>query len=594
MFRPIDDYALLSNLRCAALVSKGGSVDWFCPGRFDAPACFAALLGTADHGRWLIGPATGGISTQRRYQPDTLVLETLFTCPLGQVRLIDAMPLGVNDCHLVRRVEGVSGRVSMRMLCVPRFGYGRDLPSVKQPSANQALFQCGQDLLRLSCEDAPLEAYNDSGLVQAEFELSEGQQRSFVLSYGTVDEAFPSPPQIQPALSQCAAWWQEWISHSNYRGPWEEPVKRSLITLKALTYEPTGGMVAAVTTSLPEVPGGEANYDYRYCWLRDAAFAVQTLLNSGYRSEACTWRDWLLKTVHQHDSHMHALYGVDGSIIDYEDELDWLPGYANSRPVRNGNAASDQYQLDVRGELLEVLHLARDHGLDLSDDIWQLQCKILQRLEHCWHQPDEGIWEFRTICDHLTHSKVLSWTAFDRCIRDAERFGLDAPVEHWKRTRKEIREDILKCGVHPQGGYFTQRYGSDNVDASLLMIPLVEFLPADDPRMQATIAAIEKELMSDGLIHRYRVGDQANIEGQFLPCCFWLVDNYWLMGRHEEARSMFEHLLTLCNDVGLLSEEWDPHRQQLLGNFPQALTHLALISSARLITTGREEDVTLT
>jgi GH15 family glucan-1,4-alpha-glucosidase len=594
MFRPIDDYALLSNLHCAALVSKAGSVDWFCPGRFDAPACFAALLGTADNGRWLIGPTTGEVSTERRYRPDSLVLETIFTTPEGQVRLVDAMPLSGSTCHLVRMVEGISGRVPMRTVCAPRFGYGRDLPEVEQPSRKQALFRCGNDRLLLSRESASLEADERNAIAQMKFDVAEGEQHSFVLSYCRANHDLPEPPEVIPALTECDSWWRDWVSRCTYRGRWEEPVKRSLITLKALTYEPGGGMVAAATTSLPEVPGGEANYDYRFCWIRDAAFALKVLLNSGYRKEACAWRNWLLDAVHQHDSHMHALYGVDGSVIDYEEELDWLPGYADSKPVRNGNAASDQYQLDLRGELMEVFHLARDHGLDLSDDIWQLQCKILERLEEHWHKPDEGIWEFRTIHDHLTHSKVLSWTAFDCCIRDAEKFGLDAPLDHWKRIRKEIREDILKRGVHAEGGYFTQRYGSDNVDASLLMIPMVGFLPADDPRMKATIAAIEKELVSGGLVRRYRVGDQANVEGKFLPCCFWLVDNYWLMGRREEAEQMFEHLLSLCNDVGLLSEEWDTHNHQLLGNFPQGLTHLALISSARLIATGSEEAVTLT
>ncbi|MDQ2075371.1 glycoside hydrolase family 15 protein [Marinimicrobium sp. ABcell2] len=594
MFRPIDDYALLSDLHSAALVSKAGSVDWFCPGRFDAPACFAALLGTAENGRWLIAPSSDEVSVERHYQPDTLVLETVFTTPAGKVRLTDVMPLSDNTCHLIRVVEGVSGKVPMRSLCVPRFTYGRDKPATESVSQGQVLFHCGDDQLLLTYEDATLSLDDEATAAHAEFEVAAGEQHCFALTYSHADEKLPEPPNAQQEISKCAQWWKDWISQCTYHGRWEEHVKRSLITLKAMTYEPGGGMVAAITTSLPEVPGGEANYDYRYCWIRDAAFALKVLLNAGYRKEACAWRDWLLEAVHQHDSHMHALYGIDGAVIDYENELDWLPGYADSKPVRSGNAASDQYQLDLRGELMEVLHLARDHGLDLSGDIWQLQCKILESLEEHWHKPDEGIWEFRTIHDHLTHSKVLSWTAFDLCIRDAEKHGLDGPIDHWKRIRKEIREDVLKHGVHAEGGYFTQRYGSDNVDASLLMIPLVEFLPADDPRMKATITAIEKELVSGGLVRRYRVGDQANEEGKFLPCCFWLVDNYWLMGRREEAEEMFKHLLSLCNDVGLLSEEWDPHNHQLLGNFPQGLSHLALISSARLIATGSPEAVTLT
>ena len=361
-----------------------------------------------------------------------------------------------------------------------------------------------------------------------------------------------------------------------------------------MIYIPTGGMVAAPTTSLPEVPGGAANYDYRFCWLRDAAFALAVLLNEGFRKEACHWRDWLLKVMDLHDEPLHALYTVEATVAPPEEELDWLPGYVGSRPVRAGNAASRQYQLDVRGELMEILHLARKHGLDLSDKIWALQCEIMSHLETRWRKPDTGIWEFRTLCDHLTHSKVLSWVAFDRCIKDAEQFGFDGPLDNWRHLRDEIRADILEHGVDAEGGHFTQRYGAPDVDASLLMIPMVGFLPADDPRMLATVKVIERDLCEEGLVRRYRTGDQANDEGVFLACSFWLVHNYCLSGRQKDAETLFERLLGLANDVGLLAEEYDPGRQVQLGNFPQGLTHLGVISTAKLIAQSSGADVDLT
>jgi len=588
MFSPIEDYALLSNLRCAALVSRAGSIDWFCLGQFDAPACFSALLGNEKHGRWHISPCSDNAEVKRQYQKDTLILEASFSTDTGMVRVIDAMPVS-DECHIIRQVECIAGSMAMHMQCSPRFEYGQHQPHLEE-RGRDVIFEWNDEQLRLRANTS---LTCDSVSACSQFEIQAGEKIWFILSYLNPDQVIPPVPDAEKALSRCAHWWHNWISRCQYRGRWEETVKRSLITLKAMTFEPSGGMVAAPTTSLPEVPGGTSNYDYRFCWLRDAAFALKVLLNEGYQEEACAWCEWLLKAVDQHDGHLHALYTIHATVAPEEQTLHWLPGYQNSKPVRSGNAASQQYQLDVRGELIEVLHLARRSGLELHGDIWELQCDILARLRERWREPDTGIWEFRTICDHLTHSKVLAWVAYDRCIHDAEDYNLPAPLDEWRQQREELRADILKNGVDPDGGHFTQRYGYSDVDASLLMIPLVGFLPADDPRMQATVAKIELDLCSGGLVRRYRSGDQANIEGMFLACSFWLADVYWLAGRHRDAEAMFLRLLGLCNDVGLLAEEYDIDKGQQLGNFPQGLSHLALISTARLIATGAKDEVRL-
>lgn len=603
----IEDYALLGDLRCAALVSRTGSIDWFCPGRFDAPACFAALLGNHDHGYWQIAPTEDVLRCERRYQPDTLVLETHFTTHSGEVTLTDSMPLD-GAGHLIRTLKCTRGAIDMQMHCAPRFGYGKHKPDNVSDSDsdhgqdanyNDNAGQDGQRIyfqhqhISLRLWSANIAMSIDTGAAHSRFTLAAGDEAVFVLSWPGSTGGLAELPNVEQALTDCADWWRQWISRSTYSGPWEEAVNRSLITLKALTYEPAGGMVAAPTSSLPEVIGGKANYDYRFCWLRDAAFALKVMLNAGYKNEADAWCDWLCKAIHQHDDHLHALYTVDATEAPEEITLDWLPGYEGSQPVRAGNAANHQYQLDVRGELIEILHLARSHGLVLDDDIWGLQCRILDSMRRRWREPDTGIWEFRTMCEHFTHSKVLAWVAYDRSIRDAECFGFAAPLDEWRLQRDQIRAEVLARGVHPQGGYFVQHYGSAEVDASLLMIPLVNFLPATDSRMTATIAIIEQTLMEDGLIRRYRVGDQANIEGTFLTCAFWLVDNYWLAGRKEDARALFEQLLSLGNDVGLLAEEYDVRHRRFLGNFPQGLSHLALVSSARLMSTGDEGEVFL-
>lgn len=591
---PISEYALLGNLRCAALVSRRGSIDWFCPKKFDAPACFAALLGNAQQGYWSLAPrAINEVTVERSYRDGTMILETRFTTPTGQVEVTDFMPLA-DGCHLVRLVDCVRGDVTMATRCAPRFYYGKTLPETHHDeTTGSIIFREGGNRLKLATTGQEITFAIIDATASATIRLTQGQRCALVLSFADTNESLPHPPDAYQALQQCSNWWVKWTARNEYQFRWGDAVKRSLITLKAMTYEPTGGMVAAPTTSLPEVPGGSANYDYRYCWLRDAAFAVKALLNSGPKEEATDWLHWLLQAVGQHREPLHALYTIDATIAGDEFELPWLPGYRDSQPVRAGNAASCQYQLDVRGELMEVLHLARRYKIDMSENIWQLQCKILRELDERWREPDTGIWEFRTIKDHLTHSKVMAWVAYDRCIRDVEHHNLVGPVEHWRAQRDAIRADILQNGVDKAGGFFTQRYGSPDVDASLLMIPLVGFIPADDPRMLATIDAIERDLCDDGLVRRYRTGDQAGKEGVFLACCFWLADNYWLAGRKQAAVALFERLLSLCNDVGLLAEEYDPETQQLLGNFPQGLSHLALISTARLLSTASKDEVSL-
>ena len=594
MAKTIADYALLGDLRCAALVSRDGSIDWFCPGRFDSPACFSSLLGGDEHGFWRIAPRNAGYKVDRRYQEDTLVLETSFSTLSGEVKVIDAMPFG-DGCHIIRQVHCVRGEIEMSLKCVPRFHYGRDAGQTGTSDVDDdrfsVIFTYQNTGLQLVADAVPLA--RDDGEACADFTMKAGDKVSFCLSWAQGSGCATTVPEFDRAIAECAAWWRNWLSRNTYSGPWNDVVKRSLIVLKALTYEPDGGMVAAPTTSLPEIVGGSANWDYRFCWLRDAAFALKVLLNAGYKQEAQAWCHWLVKALGQHDDHFHALYSIDATFTPEEQELNWLPGYLDSRPVRIGNAARDQYQTDVRGELIEILHLARCHGLEPPEELWALQCKILERLNRMWREPDTGIWEFRTICDHLTHSKVLAWVAYDRSIADAERFGLSAPVDEWKKQRDEIRVDVLQNGLDPHGGFFTQRYGAPDVDASLLVIPLVGFLPADDPRMIATVAAIERELCDDGLVRRYRTGDSANEEGVFLTCCFWLADNYWLAGRRTDAESLFARLVNIANDVGLLAEEYDTRHRRLLGNFPQGLSHLALISTARLMATEDFAEVTL-
>lgn len=528
----------------------------------------------------MLAPRCAEAEVSRRYTKDTLILETCFTTSSGQVKVLDFMPVDCH-CHIVRIVQGISGTVEMRSDCMPRFDYGRAEPAIEERLTIVFNNEHGH-LIHYSSVDA--QVTTDKSALSV-FNVSAGEQHHFVLSF-TQEDKTARAPLVDDALSDCMQWWQEWVGHNGYVGPWADAVKRSLITLKALTYEPTGGMVAAPTTSLPEIPGGAANWDYRFCWIRDAALVLDILLRRNYRKEALAWRDWLLDAATHPDAVLHTVYSVDGSLPPPEQDLPWLKGYDGAKPVRIGNAARHQFQIDLRGELLDVFHLARRCGLDVTESTWSLQKRLLEHLEGAWSEPDAGIWEFRDEGLHLTHSKILAWVAYDRSIKDAEEFHLEAPVEHWRAICHEIREDILSNGVHEQQ-YFTQSYGSDETDASLLLIPELGFLPADDPRMRATVEKIEQELCVDGFVYRYKTEEFR--EGAFLPCSLWLANNYMLSGRCEEARALFEKVLNVCNDVGLLAEEYDPQSQRLLGNFPQSFAHLELINSAELI--GAHEQV---
>jgi GH15 family glucan-1,4-alpha-glucosidase len=589
MSLPIENYALVGDCHTAALVGNDGSIDWLCLPRFDSGACFAALLGGPEHGRWLLAPAAPPTQVRRRYRGDTLILETEFDTEEGSVRVIDFMPLSDKRWDIVRIVEGLSGRVDMRMELGVRFDYGSIVPWVHR-SQGILLLTAGPDTLELSASVA-IEGENMHSV--AEFSVSAGERESFTLNYRPshldIDEAIDAERE----LSETEARWQEWSGRCTYRGPWQAAVTRSLITLKALTYKPTGGLIAAPTTSLPEWPGGTRNWDYRYCWLRDATFTLNALLLAGYEGEAAAWREWLLRAVAGSPDDLQILYGVTGVRRLDEYELAWLPGYEKSAPVRIGNAAARQFQLDVYGEVMDTLHMARMAGLPPEPEAWQVQVALLKFLEAHWEQPDEGLWEVRGPRCHFTHSKVMAWVAFDRAIKDAEQDGLDGPIERWRQTRAAIHAQVCEKGFDARRNSFVQSYESSYLDASLLLIPQVGFLPADDPRVLGTIAAIERDLMADGFVLRYSTATKVDGlpagEGTFLPCSFWLADCYLLTGRREEGQALFERLLALSNDVGLFAEEYDPRAKRMLGNFPQALTHMALVNTARLLSMPEHE-----
>ncbi|MEX0618006.1 MAG: glycoside hydrolase family 15 protein [Pseudohongiellaceae bacterium] len=584
----IGDYALIGNLRTVALVSKTGSIDWFCPVKFDTSACFAALLGSEQNGQWLITP-TEECESERFYLANTLVLETRFHGSAGSVSITDFMPL--QGCSLIRIVRGLSGNLTMRMNCAPRFEYGLATPGID--AGKQVKFYHDDEQLLLSSDISLTDKHLENDQLSIKFNVAGGDQHWFVLSHHECDRpdrlAWAADTDAFAAQSQCVKWWEDWADKNSYDGRWGDVVMRSLITLKALTYQPSGAMVAAATTSLPEIPGGDANWDYRFCWLRDATLVLDVLLTCNYQSEATAWLDWLEDALRNHDGPLRTLYTIEGRIAGEEAILEQLPGYLNSRPVRVGNAASRQYQMDLRGELMDVLHVARNSGLKLQPGVWELQCRVLDHLEARWREPDAGFWEVRGPYRQLTLSKVMAWVAFDRSIQDARRFNLPAPIERWCQTRDEIRQQVLSHGVHSEHGYFTQQFDTEDLDASLLMIPLVGFLPATDRRMIKTVTAIEQQLCKNGFVYRYSGElNRCNVEstgneGAFLLCSFWLADNYLLAGRHQDAEDLFERLLDLCNDVGLMAEQYDPVNRQFLGNFPQSLTHLGLINSARLI-----------
>jgi GH15 family glucan-1,4-alpha-glucosidase len=577
----IEDYALIGDLQTAALVERGGSVDWLCFPRFDSAACFAALLGTPDHGRWLLAPI-GDATSSRRYLHDTLVLETTWKTPDGVVRVFDFMPPRGQAPDIVRIVEGVEGSVRMRSELVIRFGYGDVVPWVRHVGdARHAV--AGPDALSFRTP-APTRGENMQTI--SEVTVEEGERVPFVLTWYPSHEDPPARVDPEVALAETESFWREWNASSSLGVPaeWREVLQRSLMVLKALTYAPTGGIVAAPTTSLPESIGGVRNWDYRYCWLRDATLTLLALLQADYIDEARDWRRWLLRAVAGDPADIQIMYGVAGERRLPEFELPWLPGYEGSAPVRIGNAASEQLQVDVFGEVMDALYQARAHGLAKEGFAWQLQRALLDHLARIWSEPDEGIWEIRGERRHFVHSKVMAWVAFDRAVRTVEDQGLDGPVGHWRELRERIHTEVCEYGFDASIGSFVQSYGSTELDASLLLIPLVGFLPADDERAQGTVAAVERELLRDGLVMRYRTREGVDGlppgEGVFLPCSFWLVDCYELLGRHEDAHALFNRLVGLANDLGLLAEEYDPHAKRLLGNFPQAFTHLALVNSA--------------
>jgi GH15 family glucan-1,4-alpha-glucosidase len=580
--RRIEDYALLGDLQTAALVHRTGSIDWCCFPRFDSGACFAALLGEPEHGRWLLAPASESRRTERRYRPLTLILETIHETAEGSVRVIDFMPPRGKAPDIVRIVEGISGRVPMRSQLIIRFDYGHIVPWVRRiDDARVAI--AGPDAL---CLRTPVDVHGEELTTVSDFVVASGDRVPFVLTWFPSHEAIPEPVDADVALAETESFWLEWANADRHHGPHHEDIHQSLLVLKALTYAPTGGIVAAPTTSLPERIGGVRNWDYRYCWLRDASLTLLAMLSAGYGAEATDWREWLLRAVAGDPADVQIMYGVAGERRFEERALDWLPGFANSRPVRVGNGASHQLQLDVYGEVLDAAYQWLAYGIETSEFGWELVKTLLAWLADHWEDEDAGIWEVRGPLRDFTHSKVMAWVAFDRAVRIHEEFGHDSPVDRWRELRDEIKDQVLRCGWSERKQAFTQSYGSDELDASILLMPIVGFLPADDPRVVSTVEAIRRELSVDGLLLRYRSQDEQEVdglppgEGVFLACSFWLVEVLALQGKLDEAQALFDRLLGLRNDLGLFSEEYDPQAGMQLGNFPQAFTHLALVEAA--------------
>lgn len=599
----IEDYALIGDCETAALVARDGSIDWLCWPRFDSGACFAALLGTPDHGRWRIAPQGDVRATRRRYLPGTLVLETVFETETGSISVTDLMAPRLagtatprdDTSHLIRIVRGLSGTVAVRMDLTLRFDYGASVPWVSRVSevtgaaadgpcnmpgcALRAI--AGPNMVTLRTP-APIRGENLSTV--ADFSVSEGEAMPFVLTYSPSHLPLPESVDALEVQVEVETRWRAWSGRCQGAGQWSESVARSLITLKALTYHRTGGVVAAPTTSLPEQLGGVRNWDYRYCWLRDATLTLLALMNAGYYTEARSWRAWLERAIAGSPAQIQIMYGIAGERRLGEWTIPWLPGYEGAQPVRVGNAAAMQLQLDVYGELMDALFIARKGGLDGDEASWSLQVALMTHLESIWQTPDEGIWEVRGPPRHFTHSKVMAWVAFDRAVKTIEQFHVDGPIERWRAVRDRIHAEVCAHGYNATRGCFVQSYGGAELDAALLMLPLVGFLPAADPRIQGTVKAIEEDLLVGGLVRRYRTeavtDGLPDGEGVFLACSFWYVDNLVMQGRQDEARALFTKLLTLRNDVGLLSEEYDPHAQRLVGNFPQAFSHIALVNSA--------------
>jgi GH15 family glucan-1,4-alpha-glucosidase len=581
----IEDYALIGDCEAAALVGRDGSIDWLCWPRFDSDACFAALLGTPEHGRWVIAPTDPNAKVTRRYRKDTLILETRFETTDGAVTLIDFMPVRDEHSNLVRIIVGERGEMRMRGELVIRFGYGAVVPWVSRTEDRALRAISGPDMLLMH---APLELRGEDLKTVAEATVTAGQKIPTVMTYSPSHLPAPTPVDPWEALARTERYWTEWATKCRHVGPARDVVVRSLITLKALTFAPTGGIVAAPTTSLPEQLGGVRNWDYRYCWLRDATLTLLALMNAGYYDEAQAWRDWLVRAAAGSPEQTQIMYGIAGERRLTEWEVPWLPGYENSRPVRVGNAAHGQLQLDVYGEVMDALHQGRRGGLAASESGWALQLALLAHLEKIWREPDQGIWEVRGPPCHFTYSKVMAWVAFDRMIKSAETFDLPGPIDHWKAVREEICDDVIAHGFDRELGSFVQSYGSKELDASLLLLCAVGFLPPHDPRIRGTVAAIERHLLVDGYVLRYHSARTEDGlppgEGAFLACSFWLADAYVLLGRIEDAWRLFERLVARCNDVGLLSEEYDPSIDRLLGNFPQTFSHVALVNTAANLT----------
>src|SRR5438128_9375114 len=582
----IENYAIIADCQSVALVANDGSLDWLCLPRFDSDACFAALLGTRDNGCWKIAPEGEVRAVRRRYRPGTLILETDFETAEGAITLIDLMPISGQGTDVVRIVVGQRGRVSMRMDLLFRLGYGAIVPWVRAIDGGIEAV-AGPDALRLV---RPVETHGEGLSTVSRFSVGAGERVPFVLTWSP--SHLPDPGHVDPekALAESEAGWRVWSDRCTVTGPYRDIVQRSLITLKGLTYEPTGGIVAAATTSLPEKIGGVRNWDYRYCWLRDATCTLFALTRAGFIEEARSWRGWLLRAIAGSPSQMQMLYGTRGERRLPECEIEWLAGYENSRPVRIGNAASNQFQLDVYGEVMSSMYHAQQAGIEIEETDWAMQKALMKFLESHWREPDEGIWEVRGGAKHFTHSKMMAWLAFHRGVQLIEEAGLPAngELERWKKIRDQIHREVCERGYNPKVKAFTQYYGSDALDASLLMIPMVGFLPIEDERVRNTVAVIERDLLVDGFVLRYRPQEE-NVdglpgnEGVFLPCSFWFAICLNWLGRKEEAHGLFERLLALQNDLGLLSEEYDPREKRLLGNFPQAFTHVALIAAAQFL-----------
>ncbi|HEY0940284.1 MAG TPA: glycoside hydrolase family 15 protein [Steroidobacter sp.] len=580
----IEDYGLIGDCESAALVGRGGSIDWLCWPRFDSDACFAALLGTPDHGRWLLAPSDRRARSSRCYRDDTLILETRFETESGSVLLIDFMPPRCGPAsHLMRLLVGERGTVAMHLELILRFGYGATTPWVTRVDNKTWSAVAGPDMAVLHTDAA---VHGENMRSVADFTVRAGEQWAFSLTYAnsSSDPHSLRIPDVPTALADTERFWTEWISKARTTGRWQAQVKRSLITLRALIHRKTGGIIAAPTTSLPEHISGTRNWDYRYCWLRDATLTLLALMNAGYYDEARAWRDWLLRAIAGSPNEMQIMYGVAGERRLAEWEIPWLPGYEQSKPVRVGNAAHAQLQIDVFGEVMDASHQARASGFPPQAATWNLQRTLLEHLEDIWEQPDYGIWEVRGPPQHFTYSKIMAWVAFDRAVKDAERYGLEGPIERWRAVRQRIHEQVCERGYNARLQSFVQSYGSEQLDASLLLIAELGFLPPEDPRVPATVRAIESSLLRDGLVRRYHTTETDDGlppgEGAFLACSFWLADAYTMCGRIDEAEALFERLLRLGNDLGLLAEEYDPVAGRLVGNFPQGFSHLSLINTA--------------